>query len=154
MQKIIKFLKGIIDPYGTFQPSPTLPQFNFGNVNPVQQAKPPSVKTVLVLPENVTEKITSVGVKYEKKTETETGIEFEVWGEKKALLTESEMNEILNKFPKIDKTAMVITKRAWSKNMTVVQTIAELKKHNIRYSQTYVNAMRTVFNKNREEVTG
>lgn len=145
-----RLLRSIIsDPYEDFTPSPTLPSFDFGKpsngsiVKSVQTAKP-----VTVLPENVTEKITSTGVKYEKKTEMEMGIEFEVWGEKKALLTESEMNEILQKFPKIDKTAIVITKRAWAKNMTVSQTIAELKKQNLQYSQTYIKVMRSIFNKN------
>ncbi len=148
MQNILKKLKGMLDPYENYSPSPTLPTFNFCSVQPAQRAKPtPSVKTVLVLPENVTEKITSVGVKYEKKTDTPTSVEFEVWGDKKALLTESEMNEVLTKFPKIDKTAIVITKRAWSKNMTVSQTIAELKKQNLQYSQTYIKVMRSIFNK-------
>jgi hypothetical protein len=146
--KLLKLLKGLIDPYDNYTPSPTLPTFDFGRpsngiiVKSIQTAKP-----VTVLPENVTEKITSVGVKYEKKTETETGVEFEVWGEKKTLLTESEMNEVLQKFPKIDKTAIVITKRAWAKNMTVPQTIAELKKQNLGYSQTYIKVMRSIFNK-------
>lgn len=147
--KLLKLLKGIIDPYDNYKPSPTLPSFDFGkpsNVSVVKSAQ--TAKPVPVLPENVTEKITSTGVKYEKKTEMEMGIEFEVWGEKKALLTESEMNEILQKFPKIDKTAIVITKRAWAKNMTVSQTIAELKKQNLQYSQTYIKVMRSIFNKN------
>ena len=135
-------------PYDNYTPSPTLPSFDFGKSSNVSVAKTPSVsKPVIVLPENVTEKITSVGVKYEKKTETGTSIEFEVWGEKKALLTESEMNEVLQKFPKIDKTAIVITKRAWAKNMTVSQTIGELKKQNLPYSQTYIKVMRSIFNK-------
>lgn len=153
--KLLKLLKGLIDPYHNYQPSPTLPTFDFGtptNVSIVKDIQNP--KPVTVLPENVTEKITSVGVKYEKKTETETGVEFEVWGDKKALLTESEMNEILTSFPKIDKTAMVITKRAWSKDLTVIQTIAELKKANLSYGKTYITAMRTIFNKNREGITG
>lgn len=149
MQNILKMLKGMIDPYENYQPSPTLPTFNFCSVH---QAKPTTIpKPILILPENVTEKITSVGVKYEKRTDTDTSVEFEVWGDKKALLTESELNEILNYFPKIDKTAVVMTKRAWSKGATVAQTITELKKSGLSYGKTYITTMRTVFNKNRVE---
>jgi hypothetical protein len=151
--KLLNFLWSIIDPYERYQPSPTLPSFNFGT-QPTQQAKPTNTpKPVFVLPDNVTEKITSVGVKYEKRTDTLTSVEFEVWGEKKALLTESEMEEILKTFPKIDKLAMVITKREWSKDATVIQTIAVLRKANMSYGKTYITAMRTIFNKNRVEVT-
>lgn len=152
MQNILKMLKGMIDPYKNYKPSPTLPTFNFSGV---QRAKPtPSVsKPVLVLPENVKEKITSTGVKYEKTTQTKDSIIFEVWGEKKALLTDVEMNEILKLFPKIDKNAVVITKREWSKEATVIQTITALKKAGLNYGKTYITAMRTIFNKNREGVT-
>lgn len=153
--KLLKLFRTMIDPYQNYQPSPTLPTFNFGNTQPIQQAKPKDTpKPVLILPENVTEKITSTGVKYEKKTETQTSVEFEVWGEKKALLTESELSEILKLFPKIDKNAVVITKREWSKGATVIQTITELKKGGLNYGKTYITTMRTIFNKNRVEVTG
>lgn len=150
---IVRLLQSVIsDPYANFTPSPTLPPFEFSKTSFSSETTSKAVqspKPVLVLPENVTEKITSVGVKYEKKTETEMGVEFEVWGEKKALLLESEMSDILKKFPKMDKTAMVITKRAWAKNMTVPQTIVELRKQNISYGKTYISDMRSIFNKNR-----
>ena len=153
--KILELLKTVLDPYEKYTPSPTLPTFNFCSVQPIKQAKPTNTpKPVHILPENVTEKITSVGVKYEKTTQTETSIEFETWGDKKALLTESELNEILKLFPKIDKSAIVTTKRAWAKNATVAQTIAELKKQGLSYGKTYITTMRTIFNKNRVEVTG
>jgi hypothetical protein len=152
--KLLKILKGMIDPYENYQPSPTLPTFNFCNVQQAKLATTTTQKDSLILPENVTEKITSVGVKYEKRTDTDTSVEFEVWGDKKALLTESELNEILKLFPKIDKNAMVITKRAWSKGATVAQTITELKKSGLSYGKTYITTMRTIFNKNRVETTG
>ena len=150
---LVRLLRSVIsDPYDDFTPSPTLPPFEFSKTPSDSRTTSKTVqspKPVLVLPENVTEKITSIGVKYEKRTETETGVEFEVWGEKKALLLESEMSDILKKFPKMDKTAMVITKRAWAKDMTVSQTIAELRKQNITYGKTYISDMRSIFNKNR-----
>ena len=73
---LFRLLRSIFsDPYDNFTPSPTLPNFDFGTTSPVQRVKTPSVsRPVFMLPENVTEKITSVGVKYEKKTETETSI--------------------------------------------------------------------------------
>ena len=150
--KKFSFWVSILDPYENYKPLPTLPPFNFGGV-PIQEKTVKEPKPVFVLPPNVTEKITSIGVKYEKKTDTPLGIEFENWGEKKALLTESEMNEILKLFPKIDKNAMVTTKRAWSKGLTVAQTIAELKKEGMSYGKTYITAMRTIFNRNREGAT-
>lgn len=146
--KLLKSFLKWIDPYENYEPKPTLPTFDFSKAK--ERAKyTPSVKTDIVLPENVKEKITVAGVKYEKRTDMGTYIEFENWGEKKALLTESEMNEILKLYPKMDKTAMVVTKRAWSKDASVIQTIAELKKVNLNYGKTYVKAMRTIFNKSR-----
>jgi hypothetical protein len=151
--KILKFLKTALDPYERYVPSTTLPTFNFHS--PQRFKASPMVRgSAILLPEDVKEKITSIGIKYEKVTDIGTSVEFEMWGEKKALLTNTEMTEILLKFPKVDKNAMVIVKRAWSKNQSVAQTTTELKKVNLVYSKTYITTMRTIFNKNRVADTG
>lgn len=153
--KIWNLIKAVLDPYESYEPKTTLPTFNFNNVSePLPKRATMPRAAPAPLPENVKEKITSIGIRYEKRTDIGTSIEFETWGEKKALLTESEKDEILTKFPKIDKTAIVISKRCWAKNMTVAQTIGELKRANLVYSKTYVTTMRTIFNKNRVEDTG
>ena len=144
------------DPFEGYEPPPPI-SFNFTKKKPKEE-KP---KTENVKPfvfhsapsTDIKEKITLTGVKKQKFSLEEKGFSCEVVGEKDPLVTEAEMSAILEKFSAIDKNAVVICKRGWAKNWSNALIIAELKKFDLKYSETYVKFMKSIFNKSREADT-
>lgn len=133
----------MIDPYENYQPSPTLPTFNFCSV---QQAKPSTPKKDIVhIPTGYEAKLTSVGVSLQKTESIKDGIEVELMNLQDAKLQSCELEAVLEKYPSVNKNAIFISKRCWSKGLSIPQTIVELKKNGCLYSRTYVAFFRKVF---------
>lgn len=144
------------DPFEGYEPPPPI-TFNFTKKTKQKEEKPKQAEVKpFVFHSNqsdIKEKITLQGVQKQKFALEEKGFTCEVVGEKVALVTEAEMSSILEKFPSIDKNAVVICKRGWAKNQSNALIIAEMKKTDLKYSETYVKFMKSVFNKSREAVT-
>ena len=142
--KILKFIRDLIDPYHNYTPSPTMPPLNFG----ATQAKPTTTapkKDLVIIPHGFTEHLTSVGVKLQKTEPTKDGIEVELMDLKDAKLQQCELDAVLERYPALNKNAVIISKRCWSKGLTVPQTIVELNKNSCSYSHTYIRFFRKVF---------
>lgn len=145
---LFRLLRSIFsDPYDSFTPSPTLPDFNFGLSTKPDAPKRHDTpkKDLVVIPTGFKEKLTSTGVTLQKTEVHESGIEVELMHLKDAKLQECELNAILEKYPSLNKNAVFISKRCWSKGATIPQTIIELKKNGCEYSRTYVAFFRKVF---------
>jgi transposase-like protein len=145
----------IRDPNEDYHPPPPTIEFKFTKTQiKAKKEKPVFVATEPLpptpTPTNIVEKITLAGVQKYKVTETNTVFTDERVGEKSPLVTEAEIKKVLEKYPSIDKNAVVICKRGWAKNMSNLLIVAELKKQDLKYGETYIKYMKSVFNESRE----
>ena len=139
---LFRLLRSIFsDPYDNFTPSPTLPNFDFGTTAKPKTAK----KDLVVIPTGFKEHLTSVGIKLQKTEPHKDGIEVQLMDLKDAKLQQCELDAILERYPSLNKNAVIISKRCWSKGLTIPQTIVELRKNGCEYSRTYVAFFRKIF---------
>jgi hypothetical protein len=127
-------------PYDTLEPVEVMPPISFS----FKKTKNVS-KDRVVPPDGFKEIITEGGVKFAKNENTDDGLTVEFQDLKDKMLHESELATIIQKYQGVKKDAVVIAKKCYAKNMTVPQTIVELKKFKLEYGQTYIKFFFSVF---------
>jgi hypothetical protein len=128
-------------PYDTLEPVEVMPPISFS----FKKTKNVSDKNRVVPPDGFKEIITEGGIKFAKNENMDDGLTVEFKDLKDKMLHESELTAIIQKYQGVKKDAVVIAKKCYAKNMTVPQTIVELKKFKLEYGQTYIKFFFSVF---------